>query len=161
MSTDHRPSVNQLLTDTSVKYRPTIDQLSAKCRQKVGEVSVNEKLYWPRHIWNDYRPCLDRVSTHYRPTIDCYIDRLSTKCRPTIDRVSTEYRPTVNRLSTECRPTIDWVSTAILTDISVDITHSKQDPNFLTSRIYFKVLLLFEFLKKHHLPVGQVKNRIH
>ena len=33
--------------------------------------------------------------------------------------------------------------------------------NFLTSRIDFTVLLLFEFLKKHHLPVGQVKNRIH
>ena len=29
------------------------------------------------------------------------------------------------------------------------------------SRIDFTVLLLFEFLKKHHLPVGQVKNRIH
>ena len=50
MSTDHRPSVDQLLTDTSVKYRPTI-----------GEVSVNEKLYRPRHIWNNYQPCLDRV----------------------------------------------------------------------------------------------------
>ena len=87
MSTDHRPSVDQLLTDTSVKYRPTI-----------GEVSVNEKLYRPRHIWNDYRPCLDRVSTHYRPTIDRYIDR---------------------------------VSTAISTAISVNITHSKQDPPFL------------------------------
>ena len=34
----------------------------------VGEMSVNEKLYRPRHIWND------RVSTHYRPPID----RLST-----------------------------------------------------------------------------------
>ena len=33
--------------------------------------------------------------------------------------------------------------------------------NFLTSRIDFTVLLLFEFLKKHHLPIGQVKNRIH
>ena len=33
--------------------------------------------------------------------------------------------------------------------------------SFLTSRIDFTVLLLFEFLKKHHLPVGQVKNRIH
>ena len=113
MSTDHRPSVDQLLTDTSVKYRPTIDQvsakcrrsvgeMSAKCRRKVGEVSVNEKLYRPRHIWNDYRPCLDRVSTHYRPTIDRYIDRLSTECRPTIDRVSTA------------------ISTAISTDISVN-----------------------------------------
>ena len=138
MSTDHRRSVDQLLTDTSVKYRPTIDQLSAKCRRNVGEVSVNEKLYRPRHIWNDYRPCLDRVSTHYRPTIDRYIDRLSTERRPSIDRVSTEYRPSVDRVSTECRPTIDRVSTeyrptvdrvstAISTDISVDITHSKQD----------------------------------
>ena len=61
-------------------------------------------LYRLRHIWNDYRPCLDRVSTHYRPTIDNYIDRLSTDCRPSIDRLSTEYRPTVDRLSTECRP---------------------------------------------------------
>ena len=32
---------------------------------------------------------------------------------------------------------------------------------FLTSRIDFTVLLLFELLKKHHLPVGQVENRIH
>ena len=132
MSTDHRPSVDQLLTDTSVKYRPTIDQvsakcrrsvgeMSAKCRRKVGEVSVNEKLYRPRHIWNDYRPCLDRLSTDYRPTIDRYIDRLSTECRPTIDRVSTA------------------ISTAISTDTSVDITHSKQDPPFLPKRPKFSV----------------------
>ena len=97
---------------------------------------MNEKLYRPRHIWNDYRPCLDRVSTHYRPTIDRYIDRLSTECQPTIDRVSTDYRPTVDRVSTDYRPsTIDRVSTAISTaistDISVDITHSKQDPAIL------------------------------
>ena len=26
---------------------------------------------------------------------------------------------------------------------------------------FFTVLLLFDFLKKHHLPIGQVKNRIH
>ena len=135
MSTDHRRSVDQLLTDTSVKYRPTIDQLSAKCRRKVGEVSVNEKLYRPRHIWNDYRPCLDRVSTHYRPTIDRLSTAISTDCRPSVDRVSTECRPSIDRLSTKCRPTIDRVSTAISTalstDISVDITHSKQDPRSL------------------------------
>ena len=135
MWADHRPSFDQLLTNTSVKYRPTIDQVSAKCRRKVREVSVNEKLYRPTHIWNDYRPCLDRVSTHYQPTIDRYIDRLSTECRPSIDRVSTDYRPTIDRLSTECRPTINRVSTAISTtistDISVDITNSKQDPIFI------------------------------
>ena len=33
--------------------------------------------------------------------------------------------------------------------------------SFLTSRIDFTVLLLFEFVKKYDLPVGQVKNRIH
>ena len=33
--------------------------------------------------------------------------------------------------------------------------------SFLTSRIDFTVLLLFEFLKKHHLPIGQVTNRMH
>ena len=32
---------------------------------------------------------------------------------------------------------------------------------FLMSRIDFTVFLVFDFLKKHHLPVGQVKNRIH
>ena len=43
---------------------------------------------------------------------------------------------------------------------SPDVT-STSPKSFLTSRIAFKVLLLFQFLKKHHLPVGQVKNRIH
>ena len=39
---------------------------------------------------------------------------------------------------------------------------STSPKNILTSRIDFIVLLLFEFdLKKHHLPIGQVKNRIH
>ena len=38
---------------------------------------------------------------------------------------------------------------------------STSPQNFLTGRIDFTVLLLFEFLKKHHLPIGQVKNRIH
>ena len=38
---------------------------------------------------------------------------------------------------------------------------STSPKNILTSRIDFTVLLLIELLKKHHLPVGQVKNRIH
>ena len=38
---------------------------------------------------------------------------------------------------------------------------STSPKNFFTSRIDFIVFLLFEFLKKHHFPVGQVKNRIH
>ena len=112
-STECRPITDRYIGQVSTNYRPTI-----------GEVSVNEKLYRPRHIWNDYRPCLDRVSTHYRPTIDRYIDRVSTDYRPSVDRLSTECRPTIDRVSTA-------ISTAISTDISVDITHSKQDPKFL------------------------------
>ena len=38
---------------------------------------------------------------------------------------------------------------------------STSPKSFLTSRIDFTVLLLFKLLMKHHLPVGQVKNRIH
>ena len=132
-STKCRPITDRYIGQVSTNYRPTIGEVSAKCRRNVGEVSVNEKLYRPRHIWNDYRPCLDRVSTHYRPTIDRYIDRLSTECRRSIDRLSTEYRPTVDRLSTDYRESvdryIDRLSTAMSTDISVDITHSKQDPD--------------------------------
>ena len=110
-STECRPITDRYIGQVSTNYRPTIGKVSAKCRRNVGEVSVNEKLYRPRHIWNDYRPCLDRVSTHYRPTIARYVDRLSTECRPSIDRVSTECRPSVDRLSTECRPSIDRLST--------------------------------------------------
>ena len=38
---------------------------------------------------------------------------------------------------------------------------STSPKSFLKSRIDLIVLLLFEFLIKDHLPVGQVKNRIH
>ena len=103
-STECRPITDRHIGQVSTNYRPSVGEVSGKCPRNVGEVSVNEKLYRPRHIWNDYRPCLDRVSTHYRPTFDRYIDWLST------DRVSTA---------------------AISTDILVDITHSKQDPGFV------------------------------
>ena len=38
---------------------------------------------------------------------------------------------------------------------------STSPKTFLTCRIDFTVLLLFDFLKKHHLPIRHVKNRIH
>ena len=37
---------------------------------------------------------------------------------------------------------------------------SRRPKSFLTSRIDFTVLLSFKFLKKQHLPIRQVKNRI-
>ena len=92
----------------------------------------------PKNVGNaKCRPTIDRVSTNYWPIHRSSIDQLSAKCRwtksyigrdtsgTTIDRVSIHYQPTIerhiDRLSTS-------ISTAILTDISVDITHSKQDP---------------------------------
>ena len=49
-----------------------------------------------------------------------------------------------------------------LTFTSPDVISTSQK-GFLRSRIIIDltVLLLFEFLKKDHLPVGQVQNRIH
>ena len=38
---------------------------------------------------------------------------------------------------------------------------STSPKSFSSSRIDFTLLLLFEFLKEHHLPVRQVKNRFH
>ena len=101
VSTDHRPSVDQLLTDTSVKYRRTIGEVSAK----VGEVSV--KYRWTKSYIG-------------RDTSGTTIDRASTECCPTIVRVLTDYWP-------QYWPSLDWLSTAISTDRSVDTTYSKQD----------------------------------
>ena len=108
VSTDHRPSVGHLLTDTSVKYRRTI-----------GEVSVK------------YRKTNSRIS---RDTSGTTIDRVSTECRPTIVRVWTDYRPTIdryiNRVSTA-------ISTVISTDRSIDTTYSKHDRKSLEILIFW------------------------
>ena len=53
--------------------------------------------------------------------VDWDIDRVSTKYRPSVDRVSTDYRPSVDR----------YIDRYIDRYLSVDITHSKQDPNNL------------------------------
>ena len=115
LSSDYRPSVDRPSTERWPITDRYISEVSTNYRRSVGEVSVNEKLYRPRHIWNDYRPCLDRVSSDYRPSLD----RLSTDYRPlyrpTIDRLSTEYRPSVEWVLTECRPSVDRLSTAIST----------------------------------------------
>ena len=121
----HRSSIGQLSTN----YRRSMGEVSAKCRRSVGEKSA--KCRWSKsYIGRDTSgTTIDRVSTECRPTIDRLSSAISTDCRalyrPTVDRVSTEYRPTVDRLSTA-------ISTAISTDISVDSTHSKQDPKTIT-----------------------------
>ena len=152
MSTDHRPSVDQLLTDTSVKYRPTINQLSAKCRRSVGEMSA--KCWWTKsYIGRDTSgKTIDRVSTKWRPTIDRLSTAMSTDCRPSIDRVSTDYRPTVDRVSTA-------ISTTISTDVSVDITHSKQDPSSLLNVPEIMSLWwMWHFLKRSKMYLHKIKS---
>ena len=94
--------VVEISTNTWPIVYLTIDRLSTDHRLTIDRLST------------DYRPTVDRLSTDYRPTVD----------RPTIDRLLTDYRPTVDRLSTA-------LSTAMSTDISVVITHSKQDPNII------------------------------
>ena len=98
---------------------------------------------------------VDRPSTECRPITDRYIGQVSTnyrrsigevsaKCRRKVGEVSVneklyqprhiwnDYRPCLDPLSTDYRPlyrpTVDRLSTATSTDISVNITHSKQDP---------------------------------
>ena len=87
---------------------------------------------------------IDRPSTECRPITDWYIGQVSTNYRRSVgerkaisaethlERLSTVSRPSVDPLSTNYRPGVDRVSmaisTAMSTDISVDITHSKQDP---------------------------------
>ena len=116
LSSDYRPSVDRPSTECWPITDRYISEALTNYRWSVGEVSVNEKLYRPRHIWNDYWPCLNRVLSHYRLSLD----RLSTKSRLTIDRLSTECRllyrpidrstpPTVNRI----RPVIHTVGTIL------------------------------------------------
>ena len=103
VSTDHRPSVDQLLTDRLVKYRRTIGKVSVKYR-------------WTKSYIG-------------RETSGRTIDRVSTECRPTIVRDSTAYRPTIDRyidrVLTDYRPSVDRLSTAISTGRSVDTTYGK------------------------------------
>ena len=152
MSTDHRPSVDQLLTDTSVKYRPTIDQLSAKCRRSVVERKAISAETHLERLSTVSRPSDDRLSTDYQPLCRPTVDRVSTECRPSIDRLSTDYRPTVDRVSTA-------ISTTISTDVSVDITHSKQDPSSLLNVPEIMSLWwMWHFLKRSKMYLHKIKS---
>ena len=108
----------------STECRPITDryigQVSTNYRRSVGERKAILAETHLERLLTVSRPSVDPLSTYYQPTVD----RVSTECRPSIDRLSTECRPIIDRLSTD-------ILTAISTDISADITHSKQDPYFL------------------------------
>ena len=104
-----RPTIDRVSTNYWPIHRSSIDQLSTNYRRSVGEVSVNEKLYRPRHSWNDYRLSLDQVSTHYRPLYRPSVNRVSTECWPSIDRLSTDYWPSVDRYIDRYLPTVNKI----------------------------------------------------
>ena len=122
----------------------SVDWPSTECRpitdRYIGQVSTNYRRSVGERKAISAETHLERLSTVSRPSVDRLSTAMSTECRPSINRVSTEYRPTVDRLSTEYRPTVDRLSTAISTDISVDITHSKQDPICLCSGRFMQIL---------------------
>ena len=116
LSSDYRPSVDRpsterwpitdrYISEVSTNYRRSVGE----SRRSVGEVSVNEKLYRPRHIWNDYRSCLDRVSSDYRPSLDRLSTAISTESRPTIDAVSTYSRPLYRPIDRSTLPTVNMI----------------------------------------------------
>ena len=112
MSLKYRPSVGQV----SVKYRSCIDQLSVKCRSCVGQVTVV------------YRSSIGQVSVEYRRSntvsVDMTIGRLS-------GAISVDCRPTLDRWSADCRPTSARESVDIAADISTEATYSTHDPEIL------------------------------
>ena len=155
----------------STECRPITDQyigqVSTNYRRSIGEVSVNEKLYQPRHIWNDYRPCLDRVSSHYRSTIDRYIDRVSTEYRPTVDRLSTEsrplHRPLCRPISQSTLPTVNKI--LYYYHLSLDHLHNYcfiysncKLPGFLSNSRIMKTRILLISMGSLHLNTQLIGN---
>ena len=104
LSSDYRPSVDRPSTERWPITDRYTREVSTNYQRSVGQVSVNEKLYRPRHIWNDYRPCLDRVSSDYRPSLYRLPTDYRPLYRPSLDRLSTNYRPTIDLMSTDYRP---------------------------------------------------------
>ena len=97
-----------------------------------GLLVMGKKLYRPTKI-------LTNISIYYRPTLDRYIERLSSDYRPSVDRPSTECWPSIDQLSAKSRPSVgerkaistethlEWLSTVsrpsvgrLLTAISTD-----------------------------------------
>ena len=103
-----------LLHHAKFSFVLSVDRPSTECRpitdRYIGQVSTN------------YRRSVGEMSAKCRGT-KSYIgrDTSGTTIDPCLDRVSTHYRPTIDRVSTA-------ISTPVSTDISVDTTHSKQDP---------------------------------
>ena len=104
VSTDHRPSVDQLLTDTSVKHRRTI-----------GEVLV--KYRWTKsYIGQDTSgTTIDRASTECCPTIVRVLTDYWPQYWPSLDWLSTDYRPLFRPIDRSTLPTVNRIRSVIHT----------------------------------------------
>ena len=108
VSTDHRPSVDQL-TDTSVKYRRSIGEVSAKSRRSIGERKAIPAETHLERLSTVSRTSVVRLSSESRPAIDRYIDRVSTDYRPSVDQLSTDYQPLYRPTDRSTLPTVNMI----------------------------------------------------
>ena len=109
VSTDHRPSIDQLLIDTSVKYRRTIGEVSVKYRWTKSYIGRDTFGKTIDRVSTECRPNIVRVSTDYRPLYRPSLDRLSTNYRPTIALVSTDYRQLYRPIDRSTLPTVNMI----------------------------------------------------
>ena len=98
VSVDHRPSVDQLLTDTSVKHWRTIGEVSVKYRWTKSYVGRDTSGTTTDCASTECCPTIVRVSTDYWPQYWPSLDWLSTECRPLFRPIDRSTLPTVNRI---------------------------------------------------------------
>ena len=115
-------SIGEIDMQCRFSYQPTIGRLWTDISTDISEAFCS----------TSSRPILSEVSGKYRWTIG----KLSAKYRRGIGEqktisVDAHLVRYIDRLSPECRPAIDRHSTDISTDIAVETTYGKHDPNTL------------------------------
>ena len=88
-----------------MNYRPSISEVSVKCRSSICEVSV--KYRWSTgEVSVMHRSSIGHVSVKYQS----WIGRVSVKCRSSIGQVSVKYRSSVSQVSVKYRSSVSQVS---------------------------------------------------
>ena len=66
----YRPITGRYIGQVSVKYRPIIGEVSAKCLRGIGDLkAISADIHIDR-LSTDYRPTIHRVSIDSRPSVD-------------------------------------------------------------------------------------------
>ena len=119
-----------------MNYRPSISEVSVKCRSSIGRVGQVSVIYRSGigHVSVKYRSCIGQVSVKYRWFKIYRSTHLSVDCR-------LRYRSTIDRQSVDCRPIGDSplivdrqstdISAYVSADMSTEATYSTHDPNHL------------------------------